>query len=122
VLETIKELYGSEAIDAIFRIRSEHIIDKYRRKVNGETLEIRLEQLTRLREADGYMSTWQANENGTFVLREANCPIIHAAEGCDCACDEDRNLLENLLDAEVKRTQHLMAGDGACCYEVRSKR
>jgi iron-sulfur cluster biosynthesis transcriptional regulator SufR len=121
VLETIEDLYGREAIDAVFRMRSEHILEKYRAKVNGTTLDARLDQLTRLREADGYMSTWKMDENGIFVLREANCPIVHVAEGCCTACDYDLNLLTNLLEAKVVRTSHLASGDDACSYEVRPK-
>jgi predicted ArsR family transcriptional regulator len=121
VLETINELYGIEAVDAIFRLRSEHLIKTYRHRVNGASLDKRLDQLTQLREADGYMSTWEANSDGTFILREANCPIIHVAEGCDSACSYDQNLLESLLDAEVVRTSHLVRGDGACIYQVRPK-
>lgn len=121
VLQTIKDLYGREAIDAVFRMRSEDIFEKYRRKVTGETLDARLDQLTKLREADGYMSTWTIDEDGTFTLREANCPIVHVAEDCGSACDYDQALLTNLLDATVVRKSHLASGDGACCYEVRPK-
>jgi iron-sulfur cluster biosynthesis transcriptional regulator SufR len=121
VLETIRELYGGEAIDAIFRMRTSHVIEKYRRQVNGKTLDSRLDQLTRLREADGYMSTWEATPNGTYMLREANCPIFHVAEGCETACEHDLVMLTDLLEAEVVRTSHLAKGDGACCYEVRPK-
>jgi predicted ArsR family transcriptional regulator len=121
VLETISELYGVEAIDAIFRVRSEYLIKTYRHRVNGTSLDKRLDQLTQLREADGYMSSWETNGDGTFVLREANCPIIHVAEGCDSACSYDKSLLETLLDAEVVRTGHLVRGDGACTYQVRPK-
>jgi iron-sulfur cluster biosynthesis transcriptional regulator SufR len=121
VLETISDLYGAEAVDAIFRLRSEHLIQAYRRQVNGQTLERRLDQLTQLREADGYMSSWEEAEEGTFILREANCPIIHVAEGCGSACNHDQALLEYLLDAEVERTGHLVNGDGACVYHVRAR-
>ena len=121
VLETIRELYGGEAIDAIFRMRTAHVIDKYRRQVNGKSLDSRLDQLTKLREADGFMSTWETNPNGTYVLREANCPIFHVAEGCDSACEHDLVMLTDLLEADVVRTSHLARGDGACCYEVRPK-
>jgi predicted ArsR family transcriptional regulator len=38
VLETIRDLYGVEAIDAVFRVRSEQFISDYRRKVNGKPL------------------------------------------------------------------------------------
>ncbi len=121
VLETIQELYGREAIDAIFRMRTNHIIENYRRKINGKTLDVRLDQLTRLRAADGYMSTWEAGVDNTFILREANCPIFHVAEGCNTACDHDLAMLTDLLQAEVVRTSHLANGDGACCYQVRPK-
>ena len=121
VLETIQDLYGTEAIDAIFRLRSEHLIKTYRRQVNGRTLDKRLDQVTKLREEDGYMSSWDLNEYGQFILREANCPIIHVAAGCEAACDCDQLLLEQLLDADVVRTNHLAHGDGACVYVVRPK-
>lgn len=121
VLETIQELYGTEAIDAIFRMRSTHMIESYRQRVNGTSLDKRLDQLTRLRDADGYMSTWELAEDGTFILREANCPIIHVAEGCESACSHDHALLEGILDAEVVRKGHLVRGDGACVYQIRPK-
>ncbi len=121
VLETIRELYGSEAIDSIFRMRTAHIIENYRRQVNGATLDTRLDQLTRLREADGYMSSWESSPEGIYILREANCPIFHVAEGCHTACQHDLEMLTDLLDADVVRTSHLAKGDGACCYEIRPK-
>lgn len=121
VLETIRDMYGTEAIDAVFKMRSAHLLESYRRKVDGDTLDKRLDQLTRLRESDGYMSTWEKVDDEIFVLREANCPIIHVAEGCDSACSHDHALLEGLLNADVVRKKHLLQGDGACLYEVRPK-
>jgi iron-sulfur cluster biosynthesis transcriptional regulator SufR len=121
VLETIKDLYGREAIDAVFRMRTEDIFERYRQKISGETLDDRLNQLTSLREADGYMSTWQSDETGTYILREANCPIFHVAEGCGPACDHDLALLTSLLDAKVIRRSHLASGDDACAYEIHPK-
>ncbi len=121
VLETIEDLYGREAIEAVFRMRTEDIFDRYRQKIRGETLDVRLHELTELREADGYMSTWKLKDDGTYVLREANCPIFHVAEGCGPACDHDLALLTNLLDAKVTRKSHLASGDDACAYEIHPK-
>lgn len=121
VLETIQSLYGSEALHAIFEKRSENIVDEYSPMVTGETLDQRLDQLTKLREADGYMSSWESNQNGVFILRESNCPIIHVAEECGTVCACDQVILEQLLDADVERKNHLVNGDGACVYEVRPK-
>ncbi len=121
VLETIREMYGSTAIDAVFKMRSEYMLDLYRQRVNGNSLDERLDQVTQLREADGYMSTWETASDGTFILRETNCPIIHVAEDCGSACNYDKSLFENLLNAEVIRKGHLVKGDEACLYEIRPK-
>ncbi len=121
VLETIKELYGEKAIDAIFQLRSKFFIETYRPKVNGKTLNERLDQVTKLREADGYMSTWEERDDGTFLLRESNCPIIHAVKSYDCACKHELVLLSELLDAEVTRQTHLSDGDNACSYQICAK-
>lgn len=121
MLDTVRDLYGTEAIDAIFGKRTKHIIQEYRRRINAASLEKRLEQLTKLREADGYMSSWEPSEDDTFILREANCPIFHVAESCDSACNHDVILLEHLLDANLVRKGHLANGDGACCYEVKRR-
>jgi predicted ArsR family transcriptional regulator len=102
-------------------MRSEQFMSSYRRKINGKTLDTRLEQLTQLREADGYMSSWEQDQDNTFILREANCPIINVAAGCEAACSHDKAMLETLLDAQVIRKGHLAKGDGACVYEVRPK-
>jgi predicted ArsR family transcriptional regulator len=102
-------------------MRSEHVLEQYRTKVNGKTLDSRLDQLTKLREADGYMSTWTTNGDGTFILREANCPIVHVAEGCGSACDYDQALLTDVLGATVTRKAHLVRGDDACTYEIAPK-
>lgn len=121
VIETIQTLYGADAVKAIFEKRSESVIGEYRTEVDGQTLDQRLEQLTKLREADGYMSSWEVDQDGVFILRESNCPIIHVAEECGAACACDQAILEKVLDADVKRKSHLVYGDDACVYEVRPK-
>lgn len=121
VLETIQDLYGSDAVEAIFRVRADQILENYRRKMTGTTLDTRLAQFAELREADGYMSDWQTEGNGVFILREANCPIVNALEGCGSACDHDLNLISTLLDADVTRVENIASGDGACVYHIRAK-
>jgi predicted ArsR family transcriptional regulator len=122
VLETIRGLYGPEAIDAVFRMRSKHLISIYRPQITGTNLHERLNQIILLRQNDGYMSTWEQQEDGTILINEANCPIIHVAQGCDSACQQDELILSELLDAEVIRKTHLRDGDNTCSYEVREKR
>ncbi|NIP25340.1 MAG: transcriptional regulator [Phycisphaerae bacterium] len=118
ILDTIRELYGQEAVDAIFAKRYQKIKETYTAQINAETLQERLDQLTKLRRTDGYMADWTVGENGTFILTELNCPIQHVAEGCCQACEQDLKLFNELLDAEVTRQDHLIQGDQACSYAI----
>jgi predicted ArsR family transcriptional regulator len=120
-LEAIQELYGEKAIDRIFEHRTQELAEAYRPQVNGEELPHRLEQLTRLREADGYMPAWEEQQDGTYVLRQYHCPILHVAAGCDEACAHELALFVDLLNAEVTRQNHQVSGDAECSYEIKPR-
>ena len=120
-LEAIQELFGQDAVERIFEHRTQELAESYRSEVNGRELPDRLDQLARLREADGYMPVWEEQEDGTFVLRQHHCPILHVAEGCDEACAHELALFVDLLEAEVTRQNHQVTGDTECSYEIRPK-
>jgi len=114
-------MYGREAVEAIFTNRTNKKIQSYKLFVNADTLPERVEQLVSLRKADGYMSTWEEDEDNTFIISELNCPIQHVAEECETACKEDLRLFSDLLDADVIRLSHMVRGDNACCYKIAPK-
>ena len=121
ILGAIQELFGEEAITRIFEHRTKELSQSYRPQVNGGNLPDRLEQLTQLHEADGYMPAWEEQENGTYVLHQYHCPILHVAEGCSEACAHELALFVDLLDAEVTRQSHQVAGDEQCTYQIRPR-
>jgi iron-sulfur cluster biosynthesis transcriptional regulator SufR len=121
VLETIQELYGPEAVSRIFEHRAQELARSYRPLITGGSLPDRLEQLIELREADGYMPALEQQEDGTYVLRQYHCPIIRVAEGCIEACSQELSLFVDLLDAEVIRQNHQVAGDKQCSYRIRPR-
>jgi len=121
VLEAIEELFGREAVDRIFEQRTQELAQSYRSLMKGDTLPDRLEQLTRLREAEGYMPVWEEQEDGTYVLRQHHCPILRVAEECGQACTHELALFVDVLDAEVVRQSHQVSGDTTCSYRIRPR-
>ncbi len=121
VLESIQELFGQEAVNRIFEHRTQELAQSYRPLVNGGDLPGRVEQLVQLREAEGYMPAWEEYEDGTYVLRQYHCPILHVAAGCDEACAHELALFIDLLDAEVTRQNHQVTGDAECSYQIRPR-
>ena len=122
MLDAVRELYGQEAVDAIFAKRFQKIKEVYEPRVNAPTLNGRLEQLVELRRQDGFMADWETKAEDHYVLTEMNCPIQQVAEGCCQACEQDLQLFVELLDADVTRQDHLIQGDKACSYEIKPKR
>ncbi|GAB4537768.1 MAG: transcriptional regulator [Anaerolineae bacterium] len=121
LLEAIQALYGPEAVERIFEQRTQELAASYRPRVHGKDLPARLEQLARLREADGYMPVWEEQPDGSYLLRQYHCPILLVAEGCTEACNHELALFVDLLDAEVTRQTHQVAGDPECSYRIRPK-
>jgi predicted ArsR family transcriptional regulator len=121
LVQVVRELYGNKAVEQIFNERTEKLKQLYQAQIDSHELPGRIEQLVRLREVDGYMTTMQENQDGTFLLNEHNCPIFHVAEDCLQACQNDLKLFADILDADVKRVKHMAQGDTACGYLVRPK-
>ncbi len=121
VILTVRDMYGKEAVDAIFKKRADKIAQVYQPMVTGSTLEERVAQLVALRQEDGYMASWHKDADGSITITEYNCPIQHVASECAQACHEDLMLFSNLLDADVIRLRNQANGDATCAYKIVDK-
>jgi predicted ArsR family transcriptional regulator len=89
--------------------------------MKGKSLRERVAAVARMQEESGYMSEWEESPDGAFRLREYNCAICQVARRFPRVCEQEIELFERLLDAEVTREEHLLAGDGRCSYLIRPK-
>ena len=119
VLKAVESMFGREAIDLIFEQRRKEMERLYGARMDGDSLRERLDQLTELRGAEGYMANWEENRDGSFMLHQHHCPIIWVAEFCGPACREEMAMMGDLLDADITRRSHQAAGDTTCSYEIR---
>jgi predicted ArsR family transcriptional regulator len=119
VLKAVKGMFGQEAVDVIFEQRRLEMERLYGVRMDGHSLRDRLEQFAELRAEEGYMATWEEGRDGTYTLHQHHCPIIWVAEFCGPACREEMAMLGDLLDADVVRRSHQVAGDTTCSYEIR---
>lgn len=122
IILSVKDLYGQEAVNAIFKKRADKITETYKPFVTASTLEGRVKQLVDLRQNDGYMATWEKTDDAEITITELNCPIQHVAEECAQACHEDMELFSSLLGAEVIRTHNKAQGDSSCAYRIIPKK
>jgi iron-sulfur cluster biosynthesis transcriptional regulator SufR len=122
LLESLKALYGEQAIGRLFEMRNESLISQYRARLDGKSLKERVAELARIRTEEGYMADWEALDDGMFLLKEHNCAICQIARRAPQACQAELELFRQALpDAEVTRDQHMIQGDRMCAYVIRRR-
>jgi predicted ArsR family transcriptional regulator len=120
MLQELLELDGTDKLDELFDRRQEKRREQYVSRTKGQTLSDRVASLARLLEGEGRMTTWEQLDDGRFILREHNCPILKVAQQFDHPCRCEIDLLREILEANVERVNHIPDGDIACVYEIQA--
>lgn len=120
MLQDLEELEGQEKIQRLFDRREERMSNKYKRRVKGNTLEEKVNQLASLQNEKGYMvEIEEGTEEGTFILKEFNCPISQVAKEFREACECELSLFKTVLDARVERNECIAQGEDKCVYVIK---
>ena len=120
LLDAVRAEFGEAGLERLVQRREAATQAGYRQAI-AETADIaaRLDRLTRLRAAEGYMAEWRPTEDG-YLLIENHCPICAAAAACQGFCRSELAMFRALLaPASVERTEHVLAGARRCAYLVR---
>ncbi len=121
MIESIKVVFGEQGLQKLIQQRELDVAKKYHNVLcQQHDLKAKLEALTQLRTAEGYMATLEFN-NGEYWLMENHCPICAAATECQSFCRSELHLFSELLTplAEVKREEHILEGARRCAYRIK---
>jgi predicted ArsR family transcriptional regulator len=66
----------------------------------------------------GYMTRWEQQENGDYVLHVANCPYEEVSRQDQQICTIDMTLLTHLLGTPPQRISWSAQGDQDCSYLI----
>jgi DeoR family suf operon transcriptional repressor len=122
LLDDLRDLDGGEKVSLLFRRRAARAYERLAPAVAARPLPEQLNILTDYLDDQGYLANWEATPEGDYLLKEHNCAIYGVAQCAPevCACELD--LFRRLLpEADVEREQHVVDGDGYCCYRLRPK-
>jgi predicted ArsR family transcriptional regulator len=120
LIESIRAEFGEKGLERMIARREQATLEKYEQALLGaETLEERVNRLVRLRSLEGYMPDSARCDDGSYIIIENHCPICAAATSCRGFCRSELALFERLLaPAQVRRSEHLLAGSRRCSYVV----
>lgn len=121
LLEELADEQGPSAVHALFEGRKRKLLKRYAPQLSGESLRSRVRELADIQHAAGYMTSWEQEEDGSYSFYEYNCPISQVAKQYRRACECEKDMFEELLDAEVVRTDCLADGGRCCLYQIRPR-
>lgn len=108
----------AELVDHMFTGRKHKLLEKYASRMEGKALGQKVEELAAIQNEGGYMVQLEA-QGDAFILHEYNCPISQVASQYQQACHCELALFEELLGAQVERTECLAKGGGKCSYLIK---
>jgi predicted ArsR family transcriptional regulator len=122
LLSQMRKAFGEDGLDKILKLRTAEQEKAYRAKTDAaRSLKGKLDQLARIRSAEGYMAEVRRDEaTGDWLFVENHCPICAAARLCTGLCREELALFHRVLGKGVKveRLSHILAGAGRCAYRI----
>ncbi|MGO6675711.1 helix-turn-helix transcriptional regulator [Rhizobium leguminosarum] len=119
LLGTLVEQLGPVALDTVIAAREAETLQRYREELSqAHDLAARVEALAGIRTREGYMADHWQEADGSFMLVENHCPICAAATACAGFCRSELETFRAVLDAEVERSEHILAGARRCAYRI----
>lgn len=123
LIEAILAIGGEDLVEQVFAARRRQIGDRVRSEMaarlpSDASLEDRARELAVIQDEQGYLGEALLLPDGTLTLREHNCAIYHVARGAPAACAAELELFREVLDANVVREEHIVAGGRCCSYRI----
>ncbi len=120
-LDFLERRHGRRAVLEMLQERASELRTRHSRRLAGLDLVGRTRELARIRDEEGYMASAGRPTKGGQAILEHNCPIVAIAERYGEACDVERRLFRDLLDADVRVSHRVVAGDPVCRFWVRGR-
>ncbi len=120
LIEQVVDVYGAEGLAKIVAGREQKVLSQYLQAIGkAGSIEERLQILTELRSAEGYMANWEKNGD-SYLFVENHCPICAAAATCQNLCVSEYNLLDKCFEgyASIDRVEHILGGERRCTYRI----
>ena len=121
LMHEVAKFNGPGFINKVFQERMKSQLQAYQQRLQGKDLPGRVKELARIRDEEGYMASFDENEDD-YVLIEHNCPISVIAEEYPYVCEIELGLFRQSLGTKVVREEHLMQGSHRCCYRIAKAR
>ena len=120
LLRSVKKLLGDNALDLLISDREKSVYNRYEKELEGsETLEQKLDVLSKIRSEEGYMAEWKKTDDAYYLV-ENHCPICAAATECQGFCRSELHNFKKLIGSEydMERVEYIVENGNRCVYKI----
>jgi predicted ArsR family transcriptional regulator len=118
VLVHVQRQFGDEALMKVLSARADELIAQLKVHFADLNFDERVKELTKVISAKGYLAEAQKMKDGTYLLRQRNCPTESVAIAYPQVCEEEIRVYRETLNCDVTRECRIADGSQHCEYRV----
>lgn len=118
LLDSLQELGGEEAVLSLFLRQKEKLKEEFLLIMFHDDLEDRMQELASYQNKRGYMTNLYQSDDESWILEEANCPILKVAVAYPHACQCEMAMFAEVLDAKIQRVECMAEGGRTCRFRI----
>ena len=113
------EFLSEEQLRLFFERRTARLEAEYAPRLAGLDFNGRVRELARLATEHGHMAEVVELPEGGLAIRHCNCPIQDVAAKTVLPCQNEQEMYQRLLGAQVERSTWLREAAADCTYQVK---
>lgn len=117
-LAQVRSNFGDDALRRVLRSRADELIAQFEEKLGGRNFEERVKSLTGEINAKGYLADTRRMRDGSYRLRQRNCPIESVAVAYPQVCEEELRVYREVLGCEVVCECRIADGAKKCDFRI----
>jgi predicted ArsR family transcriptional regulator len=113
------QFLSDEQLKTFFERRAARLEAEYAPRLAGLDFDSRVRELAKLATEHGHMAEVVELPEGGLAIRHCNCPIQDVAARTGLPCQNEQDMYQRLLGAEIKRSTWMADAAPDCTYEVK---
>jgi len=121
-LAQVQRNFGDDALRRVLRSRADELIAQFEEKLGGRNFDERVKSLTGEINAKGYLADARRMKDGSYRLRQRNCPIESVAVAYPQVCEEELRVYREVLGCEIVCECRIADGARKCDFHIATPR
>ena len=118
VLAQIEQAFGEGSLRRVLSGRADEMIERLKREFENLSFDERVKRLAKVVSEQGYLAEVRRLKDGTYRLRQRNCPTESLAVAYPQVCQEEMRVYSEALGCEIMRECRIADGAQVCEYRI----